>query len=687
MAVVGSAHIVVRAITTGVKKDISKGFDGLDGVSSRAGKTTGQKFFGAFSRTQGGVFKKLSGGFRAVANDARVAQASWASLQKKGYVLQSTVGVLAGSLGSLVGALGSVVGMAGAVGAAGVALAGVFVSLKLAAFAAGLALQGIGAAVTAAWKQTAKADKANKASARAVEDARRNLARVIEGNAEELVDANRRIEKAQLDLNKAFKEGQEEVQQLGFDAEDAALNEKKAALELEKARETLLRVQDLPPNSRARKEAELAFQEAELNYRRAIDQNSDLAAEQQRIAGDPKNTQGYIDAAQEVADAEAEKVRTIRDGIREEEDARRSLSQAIEDQKDALESLGGIDPFAGLTNSQRNFAEYLVTLKPILDSLKEDVASGFLPVLEEQINRIISSNAMGVIHKGLQDIGDALGVATVNFVDEFLKDENLASLAQVFDTASYSTEVFGSIAGRAFGIIVTVLDAADPLIRRVVDFIESKLGIFDEFLKTENASGELTTFFDMAGDLVANLSIVFGNVFSGIGALISDAVQPGSGAYMLIEWLQDATSGFANLGSDPGGLRTFLQDTAGNAISMFQAVGALFDEIVKLGGAPEIKQFWDTLKGGAPFVGEILENGLEAAPALGALIVSITEIVAAFADSGAPKAFFDTIGAVARGIADFLNTSIVKDFLDSIGPLQGFLLESEPYLEWRLTYS
>ena len=71
-------------------------------------------------------------------------------------------------------------------------------------------------------------------------------------------------------------EAMEQLQQLAFDSEDAAINEQKAALELEKARETLARVSDLPPNSRARKEAELAFAQADLNYRRAIDKNNDL---------------------------------------------------------------------------------------------------------------------------------------------------------------------------------------------------------------------------------------------------------------------------------------------------------------------------------------------------------------------------------------------------------------------------
>lgn len=672
MAVVGEAHILVRAITTGVKKDIEKGFNGISGSTSRAGKTAGAKFASAFKGTQGGIFDKLKAGLNSVGNEARAASKNWQALQKKGFVLQSVMGALAGSAGSLVGALGSVAGVAGAAAASSVALVGTFVSLKLAAMAAKIALSGVGAAVSALWKQQAKSDKAEKASIRQIRDARRNLAKVIANNREQIVKANQEIEKSQIALTKAFEDAQEEVQQLGFDAEDAAINEKKAALELERARETLIRVQDLPPNSRARREAELAFQEAELNYRRAVDANSDLAKEQQRIAGDPKNTQGYIDAAQEVADNQENLSKIVVENIQEEIEARERLQDAIEDS--ANSDSAGADPLAGLTESQRAFALYLAGLKPVLDGLKESVAKGFLPELETQMRRIIDSKAFDEINIGLEKLGVSLGIASRNFTDKFLDPRNVQSMAQVFETASVVTEKFGTIAGTAFGIIVTSLDAADPLIRRFVDFIDNKLGIFDEFLKTKNASGELTTFFNQVGDLVANLGPVFGNIFTGLSALIADAVTPGSGAYMLLEWLKTATEGFANLGDDPGGLREFLQGATTNAISMFSSVGALLGEIIALGADPNIKLFWDTLKEGAPFMGQILENGLAAAPSLATLIVNITKIVSAFADAGAPKAFFDTLAAVAGKVAEFFNYEPVKAFLDAIGPLLGTFL-------------
>jgi hypothetical protein len=52
------------------------------------------------------------------------------------------------------------------------------------------------------------------------------------------------------------------LQQIKFDAEEAALSVDRAGLNLEKAREGLARVSDLAPNNRVRREAQLAVKEA-----------------------------------------------------------------------------------------------------------------------------------------------------------------------------------------------------------------------------------------------------------------------------------------------------------------------------------------------------------------------------------------------------------------------------------------
>jgi phage-related protein len=674
MALVGEAHILVRAITTGVEKDIERGFGGTDRIAKGYGDKTSKSFNKAFSGNSAGIFSKLNRAFDAAAKRAEGTRAAWAKLQKTGFALQTVVGVAAGSIGALVGGLGALIGSAGAAATSGIALVGVFVSLKLASVAAKLALGGIGKALSAMFKQQEKGDKASKSAARQIEDARKNLAKVIASNAEALVEANERIRKAQEALNKAFEDGKEEVQQLGFAAEDAALSEKRAALDLEKARDTLARVQDLPPNSRARREAELAFAEAELNYRQAVDTNQDLAKEQQRINGDPKNTQGYIDAAESLAEAEKDKAKAVIDAIQSEIDARQRLKDAIED---AAASAKANDPLADLTKSQREFTLRIAALRPLLKQLKEDVASGFLPLLGDQIFRIVNSGALGIIRTGLKDMGVALGNASKNFTDQFLKSENLTSLAKVFETAAYVTEKFGTILGTVFGSLIKLLAAADPLTRRFTDFIEKKATAFDKFLSTKKASGELTEFFNRAGDIAADFGDIFGNIFGFMGNVVKANFGPGSGGDILLQYLKEATQGWNDFGKTPEGmatLQTYFKDAAENLKSMMSVLGPFVLEILKLGADKNIKVFWDTLGEGLPYLTEIMKSGIEAGPSLAELLVALTRITAVFTDSGAIQTFFGILSAVAEKVADFLENKTVRAVLDVISKFAAMFL-------------
>lgn len=287
MAVVGEAHIIVRALTDRVANDIQRGFSGTGAAGRKAGENMGKAFTRGFNNNaNANVFTKFAQGIRTMVPDAEAARMAFRNLARTGYVLQTALGQILGAIGSLIGGLVSVGGSALGAAASLASLGTVFASLGLAMISARLALSGVGKALAALSKQsTGGGNAAAEAAARAaaaerVADAERNLAQVIEDNRQNLIDANNEVRDSQLELNKAIKEGQEQIQQLGFDAEEAALAEGRAALELDKARETLARTQDLPPNSRARKEAELAFQEAELRLRQAKDRSSDLNKEQ-----------------------------------------------------------------------------------------------------------------------------------------------------------------------------------------------------------------------------------------------------------------------------------------------------------------------------------------------------------------------------------------------------------------------
>ena len=367
MAVVGDAYIVVKAITTGFERDVRRSLNGIDIGSD--GKSIGESFTKGFNNS---ISRGLGKKFDFSAGEAQAARLAFQSLVRTSFTLTAAIGPLVAGIGSLGGGLVSLVSILGAATPALVVLPGILTAIGLAAITTVAAFSGVGKAVSAGLNQQKKATQDNTAAkiaaarriedinkriekleldgqrlerdrikdsieaeldkAKAIEEANADegeayakLASVKEKNTESMIEANNRLKDAQLELTKALEDGREEIQQIGFDAEDAALSEKRASITLEKARETLQRTQDLPPNSRARREAQLAFAEAELGLRRAKDKNKDLQKQQDKLAGDPKNTEGYINALERQEDAQANVAQTARDALRSQQAAEANI--------------------------------------------------------------------------------------------------------------------------------------------------------------------------------------------------------------------------------------------------------------------------------------------------------------------------------------------------------------------------
>tara|TARA_B110000503_G_scaffold126803_1_gene195820 strand:- start:6657 stop:10160 length:3504 start_codon:yes stop_codon:yes gene_type:complete len=401
----------------------------------------------------------------------------------------------------------------------------------------------------------------------------------------------------------------EEVQQLRFAQEEAALSEDRAAFNLEKARKNLLRTQDLAPNSMIRRDATLAFKEAELAYRKAKDGADDL--------------------------------------------------------KDGLDKpLGGSDPFADLTPSQVTFAKYLISIKGILKDLKEAAASGFLPILQTQMQRIIDSPLLGILETRFHDIGVGAGLAVKNFVDVLLEPENVRDFNEALGDMAEVLPKFGSVLGNVFDAFLSAIVAADPLTRRFVDWLEGKTGAFADFLDLKQATGELEAFFDRSGDIAAEFGRFFGGLFGGFGNLIESNFGPGSGGDRLLVWLADAAQGFAN--KDMVGLDIYFQGVADNTIAMGEALGGALDTMIRLGSHPAIAQFWEALDAGSYAFDHLVRGFIESQVEFGKALATITEILAVFADSGQPLAFFETLDFVLGGIRETVKA--LEPIINVVGP-------------------
>jgi hypothetical protein len=517
-----------------------------------------------------------SGSLNKMKDDSEMALMSFQRLQRVGYSLQAAIGAIAGTIGSLVGGLMSLVGVLGQASYALVAVGSAFASIIAGGIAARIALGGVGQAVSA------------------------------------MLDPQKK-------LQGALRNTRRELRNLRFEAEEAALSQEEAAINLEKAREELARVQDLPPDSRVRRETELQFQQAELAYRRAKARNKD----------------------------------------------------AREDLKKGPVGGGGMaDPLAKLTDSQKAFAKYLVTLKPQMDELKEAAASGFLPILQTSIETLVAK-AFPTLKSGLNILGTAMGNASKSFADAFTTPENLELLDEFFKSSKPVIEAFGRTAGNALGGILGLLKAAQPLTERFSKWIESSSEKFENWGK---GSG-LEKFLNLSGDVAASLGGVISTVFGGLKNIL-DATFPGgdvnAGAGgVLLRWLQKIADGFkAFTGS--ADFAAWLQGATSNATTALSAIGTLLKPIMDIAAMPEIGQFWTILSGAAEPIKKMLEDGAKAAPEFAEMLVSIVKMFSLFSDSGALESFFNTLKAIADGVSFILEG--LKPILDFWGRIHGVLL-------------
>ena len=235
MAIVGEAHIIVKAITSGVERDIRNGFQNVEGAGTDAGKRLGRSYGNGFwqgynSSAGAKVFDKIRDGLRNLEGQADGALKTFQRLATANYFVSGAIGVLAGTIGQAVVGLGALV--AAAVGAASslVAVGAAAISAKIGFSTIGMAMKGVSQAVSAATK-----------------------------------------------ANGAYSDS---IRKAKFDAEEAALAIDDASLNLEKAIEARNRVADLAPNDRRRREADLNVKKAELALRKAKDaeKNADKAA-------------------------------------------------------------------------------------------------------------------------------------------------------------------------------------------------------------------------------------------------------------------------------------------------------------------------------------------------------------------------------------------------------------------------
>lgn len=708
MALVGEAHIVVRAITTRVKDDIRNGFDGTDQIAQDAGGKVSDSFRKGFDRnSKNGLFSKK------FENEAIAASKAFGRIMTASYFLTPAIAGAVAAISSLVSGLFALGAQLASAAPAALALGGSLSALIQGAIVAKVAFSGVGAALKAGLNaQDAAASSARDLSSlyNRIEQARRNLARVIEqaGEAEEnatdnVTNAWERYQdsiistaRAVDDLADAQKDAAEQTQQLGFDVEDAALAQERAAGKLEEARTQLQAVADLPVDSAARQDAELAFKEADLNYRRAADRNNDLKQQQEEAtAAGSAGADDLISASNAVSDAkdaELQAFRDYEDAIIQAERTRRDSARQILEAEEAVidavnalnaaqnEATSGVNAYAKamekLSPAAQEFVKYLISLRGTFKDLRAAAGEDLFPKLQIAIQNLIDKLLPRLIPL-FKETGGVLGGIAVQFSKTITESKNLSALERVWKTNDKALKNFGGAGSNLYTIMIQLLDAARPLTKQFSKWIETLTGGWKDTLETNKRNGDLERTLKRAGRTAQQLGRIFSNVFKAFYKIGKAAAGPGSGGQMILDSLEGASVKFLEFVKElrsNGELGQFFRDAAENFIALGGFVTKLAEGFLKLGNNKGVKSFFDKVSepgGAVESIFDALEkvSGSGLGETFGELANSLASIFNALTDSGSFQVFIDIIAKAAEIAAKIINSPLAMWFIGLVAPI------------------
>jgi phage-related protein len=631
MAIVGTASIRIRAITTGFEAELKRAADKIERTMGRG--------------APGDLFKFDKKSFGQLAKQSDAVYDSVNGLITKSYFLQAAISGLVPVIGAAGAGLFALGSQAAAATPALVVLPSLLTAIAQAGIVAKMGLGGLFKAV----------GELGKAKTPSVDQMPAKLAA--------MASAQQRVDRAQRSLNDAYRTAAERLQQLGFDTEDAAIGQERAAIALEEARETLARVQDLPPNSKARREAELAFREADINYRRAIDRNSDLQEEQDRASkGGTLNGEEQVKQSREVLDAQLELKNAVK-----------SLAKAQLDLKKSQGAGASLEEFKKLSKAGQELAKYLVSIKPEIQKLKDAAGEKLFAPLQDSISNLVD-NFFPRLIPIFRDTGEALGKTALDFSKAITEIDNLKNFETVGRTNIDTIGKLGKVLGNLYSAFMSMLAAADPLVRRFTDWVVQLTAGWKESTELKNKTGALTETFKKAGDVAAQLGDIFGNLIGGLVNMGKAASGPGSGGQLIFDALDRNTKKFKKWSETvlkDGSLKEYFKESSNGFLKLAGIIGKIFKIIAKSATQEGTGEFLDSISRAVDTLAVGFERLTGAAPAFGKFIEEFARMTVAFMEAGSIEAFFNTLGKIVKTVADIFENEFVQKVFGVLAVMHG----------------
>lgn len=324
-----------------------------------------------------------------------------------------------------------------------------------------------------------------------------------------------------------------------------------------------------------------------------------------------------------------------------------------------------------LSPAAREMARTLGSLREPLENLRRSVQERLFVDIADDV-RSIANTLLPEFRRSLGLAADDVNQLVQRFDDFVTAEENIdrinrvmLSLNLVFDHLTDSLVPFGNV-------LLNTFDAARPLAERFSRAIENTAVSMSGFFEAANESGELTEFFNTAGDLAATLGSILFNLGDALGSIFGAGLDEGQG---LLEMFDAATERFA----------AFLETAEGQGAldSFFGLMGALADQAARLADifGPVFSGIADAVEAVAP---AFLALSQAMTPVLvllsetvGGAIADLGPVIAGLVEAITPLA--TEVGGVLvdvfSGLAPVI-TQVAKAFVPLVAVLGGAIAEA-----------
>ena len=640
-----------------------------------------QRLGAGISATLADAFSGAGGGgriFKALTDGADEASHAFTILFGIGQLLGSAIVSLVAGIANVVSGLFALVSAASQAAASLAIIPGLIGAIIQAGATLAIGFSGAGKAISAGMKEATAATTGATAASNRLQSAQRAVetaARSLENAEKSAARAKKELADAQKNLNESYKEGAKQLRDIQYAAEDAALQEERAALNLADARDALLKAKaENPPDSRAVQEAELAYKEADLAYREARSRNKDTQEEAaDAMKKGVKGTQAVTSAQERLIRAQeavAESNQRVADAQRALADAQKNANTAIaggaaavSQYQQALKKFG--------PNGQQ-FIKTVVGMRTKFTELKKAAGEGFFDDLTDSLNTFANGPAFTILKRRLGDTSAVLGGVIARFSDMLFSGKNLASLDRIFDSNLIVIQNFGRGATALGQSLISIVDAARPLTQEFSGWAAKLTEGWAATLKADNASGKLTEKFKAAAVVAKQLGRIFKNVFDAIRDTMGAAQ---SGGATMLDDLEEATKKWSDWTSSVKGenqLKKYFEDVAPGFKSIMEGFNSIVKELAKLGGDRNLTEGLGAgLQEISTWIAPVASAVSRVMPDLVEMLKSVGSIFKALQASPALDYFAKTLRIVAGVLERLINNPIGLFFITTLGAIMG----------------